>query len=68
MGNTSGRRVKGAGNDNTGHMVNGDHVHGIVDVRPAVDLDAAKTESNEEIVVVGNLIEEWLVQLTDRRR
>lgn len=55
VGNTSGGRVEGAGNDNTGDMVHRDHVHSVVNVGATVDLNAAEAESDEEIIVVGNL-------------
>lgn len=56
VGNASRGRVEGTCNDNARDMVNGNHVHCVVNVGTAVDLNAAQAESDEEIVVVGNLM------------
>jgi hypothetical protein len=57
MGNTSRGRVESAGNHDARHMVDRNHVDGVVNVGATVDLNAAEAESDEEVVVVGHLVE-----------
>lgn len=45
-------RVKGTGNDNSGDVVDRNHVDGVVDVRPSRELDASLDQADEEIIRV----------------
>jgi hypothetical protein len=48
------RGVEGSGNNNTGDMIDWDHIDGVVDVGTGIQLDTTLDHSNKEIISVGS--------------